>query len=41
MITDLIEQAGPKLKGVFGGASGRYLLLEHPRGVQDKCRAVT
>ena len=33
MITGLIEQAGPKLKGVFGGASGRYLLLEHPRGV--------
>ena len=27
------EQAGPKLKGVFGGAGGRYLLLEHPRGV--------
>ena len=33
MATGLIEQAGPKLKGVFGGASGRYLLLEHPRGV--------
>ena len=32
-ITGLIEQAGPKLKGVFGGAGGRYLLLEHPRGV--------
>ena len=32
MTTGLIAQAGPKLKGVFGGASGRYLLLEHPRG---------
>lgn len=32
-ITGLIKQAGPKLKGVFGGAGGRYLLLEHPRGV--------
>ena len=32
MTTGLIERAGPKLKGVFGGASGRYLLLEHPRG---------
>jgi len=31
-ITRLIEMAGPKLKGVFGGAGGRYLLLEHPRG---------
>jgi len=25
--------APPKLKGVFGGSGGRYLLLEHPRGV--------
>ncbi len=33
MLTGLIARAGPKLKGVFGGASGRYLLLEHPRGV--------
>ena len=33
VITGLIEQAGPKLKGVFGGGGGRYLLLEHPRGV--------
>ena len=33
MITELIDQAGPKLKGVFGGAGGRYLLFEHPRGV--------
>ena len=32
MTTGLIERAGPKLKGVFGGASGRYLLLEYPRG---------
>ena len=33
MITGLIEQGGEKLKGVFGGAGGRYLLQEHPRGV--------
>jgi 4-hydroxy-tetrahydrodipicolinate synthase len=33
MITQVLEACGPKLKGVFGGAGGRYLLLEHPRGV--------
>ena len=32
-LTQLLAVAGPKLKGVFGGAGGRYLLLEHPRGV--------
>jgi len=32
-ITALIEKGGGKLKGVFGGAGGRYLLQEHPRGV--------
>jgi 4-hydroxy-tetrahydrodipicolinate synthase len=32
-LTEVLEQAGPKMKGVFGGAGGRYLLLEHPRGV--------
>ena len=32
-LTQLLEVAGPKLKGVFGGAGGRYLFLEHPRGV--------
>lgn len=32
-ITGLIEHGGDKLKGVFGGAGGRYLLQEHPRGV--------
>jgi 4-hydroxy-tetrahydrodipicolinate synthase len=32
-LTYVREAAGPKLKGVFGGAGGRYLLLEHPRGV--------
>jgi dihydrodipicolinate synthase/N-acetylneuraminate lyase len=32
-ITQLLDIAGPKLKGIFGGAGGRYLLLEHPRGV--------
>ena len=33
MITGVLEQCGAGLKGVFGGAGGRYLLLEHPRGV--------
>ncbi|NJN84731.1 MAG: dihydrodipicolinate synthase family protein [Caldilineaceae bacterium] len=32
-ITGLIEQGGDKLKGVFGGVGGRYLLQEYPRGV--------
>lgn len=32
-LTQVLEAAGPELKGVFGGAGGRYLLLEHPRGV--------
>lgn len=32
-ITALIEQGGDKLLGVFGGAGGRYLLQEYPRGV--------
>jgi len=32
-LTQVLERTGPKLKGVFGGAGGRYLLLEHPRGV--------
>jgi len=32
-LTQVLEMAPPKLKGVFGGSSGRYLLLEHPRGV--------
>jgi 4-hydroxy-tetrahydrodipicolinate synthase len=32
-LTQILELAGPKLNGVFGGAGGRYLLLEHPRGV--------
>ncbi len=33
VLTQTLAQAGPKLKGVFGGAGGRFLLLEHPRGV--------
>lgn len=33
MITGLNERGGDKLKGVFGGAGGRYLLQEYPRGV--------
>lgn len=32
-LTAALAACGPKLKGVFGGAGGRYLLLEHPRGV--------
>lgn len=32
LLTQVKELAGSKLKGVFGGAGGRYLLLEHPRG---------
>jgi dihydrodipicolinate synthase/N-acetylneuraminate lyase len=32
-LTQLLDAAGPKLKGIFGGAGGRYLLLEYPRGV--------
>lgn len=32
MISRLIERGGEKLKGVFGGAGGRFLLQEHPRG---------
>ena len=31
-LSEVTELAGPKLKAVFGGAGGRYLLLEHPRG---------
>ena len=31
-LSELTEAAGPKLKGVFGGSGGRFLLLEHPRG---------
>ncbi|MBM3188984.1 MAG: dihydrodipicolinate synthase family protein [Chloroflexi bacterium] len=32
-ITEVTALSGPKLKGVFGGAGGRYLLTEYPRGV--------
>ncbi len=32
-ITALMEAGLPNLKGVFGGAGGRYMLLEYPRGV--------
>ncbi len=32
-ITGLIERVGDQVKGVFGGAGGRNLMLEHPRGV--------
>ncbi len=36
VITQTLAQAGPKLKGVFGGSGGRFLLLEHPRGVDGQ-----
>lgn len=36
IITQVLEQSGPKLKGIFGGAGGRYLLLEHARGVDGQ-----
>jgi 4-hydroxy-tetrahydrodipicolinate synthase len=32
-LSGVLREAGSKLKGVFGGAGGRFLLLEHPRGV--------
>jgi len=32
-ITALLEADLPNLKGIFGGAGGRYMLLEYPRGV--------
>lgn len=32
-ITALLEAGLPNLQGVFGGAGGRYMLLEYPRGV--------
>lgn len=32
-LSEVLRDTGPKLKGVFGGAGGRFLLLEHPRGV--------
>ena len=31
-LSELMAMNNPKLKGVFGGSGGRYLLLEHPRG---------
>jgi len=31
-LSQIVAMDLPKLKGVFGGAGGRYLLLEHPRG---------
>ena len=32
-LSGAVKDGGAKLKGVFGGAGGRFLLLEHPRGV--------
>ncbi len=36
IITQVLERCDPKLKGIFGGAGGRFLLLEHPRGVDGQ-----
>jgi 4-hydroxy-tetrahydrodipicolinate synthase len=33
VISQAIELCGVKLEGVFGGAGGRYMLFEYPRGV--------
>ena len=32
-VTQILEKAPPKLKGVFGGMGGLFMLLEYPRGV--------
>jgi 4-hydroxy-tetrahydrodipicolinate synthase len=32
-LSQVRKAAGLELRGVFGGAGGRYLLLEHPRGI--------
>ena len=32
-LSHALREAGPKLQGIFGGAGGRFLLLEYPRGV--------
>ena len=32
-LSNALREAGPKLHGIFGGAGGRFLLLEYPRGV--------
>jgi dihydrodipicolinate synthase/N-acetylneuraminate lyase len=31
-LSQVLAQAGPKLKGNFGGSGGRWILLEYPRG---------
>jgi dihydrodipicolinate synthase/N-acetylneuraminate lyase len=31
-LSQVLEAAGPKLKGVFGGSGCRWILLEYPRG---------
>jgi dihydrodipicolinate synthase/N-acetylneuraminate lyase len=33
VITDVLRQAGPRLRGVMGGMAGRFLLDEHRRGI--------
>jgi 4-hydroxy-tetrahydrodipicolinate synthase len=32
-LSEILAAAGANVDGVFGGAGGRFLLLEHPRGV--------
>ena len=32
-LTQILEKAPPKLKGVFGGSGGHFVLFEFPRGV--------
>ncbi len=38
-LSELLEKAPPKLKGVFGASGGRYLMLEHPRGMAGQMPA--
>ena len=33
MITEVLRQAGPRLRGIMGGMAGRFLLDEHRRGI--------
>ena len=33
VITEVLRQAGPRLRGVMGGMAGRFLLDEHRRGI--------
>ena len=33
VITEVLRQAGPRLRGVMGGMAGRFLIDEHRRGI--------